>query len=433
VLGRANPFDFATCGPQGFCGVGASFGQPNYGDIDPRIALAWAPDKTGKTVVRAGFGIYHEDGQLDDQNLPTSNEVFAYSLSNKTISNLSYPITPFLSNTQGVISPRADDRQRKDTYVEQWGLSLQRQLPADFVGTFSYVGSQGVYLLTLSEVNVVNPLTGTRPYSDFGQVSWRGNHDSSDYQGFSAAVKRSLSRGFLFSANYMWSHEIDNGSNGSGDGDSLVAQNVACPACERASGIWDVRHVVNANAIYQLPFGRGKTYLNQPGVLSSIFGSWQLTSTAVARTGFPINVLINRSSSSVPDGNTTSQRPDLVPGVSLTPSGGKSIGEWINPAALAVPADGTFGNAPRNIGRGPGAWQIDLGGAKQIPLSESVRLEFRSEFFNIFNHPQYGLPQATFGVPGFGSITQTVNTTTPVSPVGSGTPREIQFALRLEF
>jgi hypothetical protein len=288
-------------------------------------------------------------------------------------------------------------------------------------------------LLTLSEVNVVNPLTGTRPYSDFGQVSWRGNHDSSHYQGFSAAVKRSFSRGFLFSTNYMWSHEIDNGSNGSGDGDSLVAQNVACPACERASGIWDVRHVVNANAIYQLPFGRGKTYLNQPGILSSIFGSWQLTSTAVARTGFPVNVLINRSSSSVPDGNTTSQRPDLVPGVSLTPIGGKSIGEWINPAALAVPADGTFGNAPRNISRGPGAWQIDLDGAKQIPLSESVRLEFRSEFFNIFNHPQYGLPQATFGVPGFGSITQTVNTTTPVSPVGSGTPREIQFALRLEF
>jgi outer membrane receptor protein involved in Fe transport len=70
VQGRANPFDFATCGPQGFCGVGASFGQPNYGDLDPRIALAWSPGRTGRTVVRAGFGTYHEDGQLDDQNLP---------------------------------------------------------------------------------------------------------------------------------------------------------------------------------------------------------------------------------------------------------------------------------------------------------------------------------------------------------------------------
>jgi hypothetical protein len=433
VLGRANPFDFATCGPQGFCGVGASFGRPNYGDIDPRVAVAWAPKNNGKTLIRAGFGMYHEDGQLDDQNLPISNEVFAYSLSNKTTPDLSYPIDPFLANTPGIVSPRDQDRRRKDTYVEQWGLSVQRELPADFVGTISYVGSHGVYLLTLSAVNVVDPATGVRPYPNFGQVSWRGTKDSSSYNGLSVAVKRSFSRGFLFSANYMWSHELDDGSNGSGDGDSLVPQNVACPQCEWASGIWDARHVLNANAIYELPFGPNKPYLNQPGVLRSIFGSWEMTSTTLAHTGFPVNVVVNRSSASVPDGNNTDQRPDLVPGVSVTPPGGKSIGEWINPAAFTVPAAGKFGNAPRNIGRGPGVWQIDLGVAKQIPLSERAHLEFRSEFFNIFNHPQYGLPQSTFAVPGFGSITQTVNTTTPVSPVGSGTPREIQFALRFAF
>ena len=433
VQGRANPFDFATCGPQGFCGVGASFGQPNYGDIDPRLAFAWAPENNGKTLIRAGFGMYHEDGQLDDQNLPISNEVFAYSLSNKTIPDLNYPITPFLSDTTGIVSPRAQDRQRKDTYVEQWGLSVQRELPADFVGTVSYVGSHGVHLLTLSEVNVVDAATGVRPYPNFGQVSWRGTTDSSSYNGFSVAVKRSFSRGLLISANYMWSHELDDGSDGSGDGDSLVPQNVACPQCEWASGIWDVRHVVNANAIYQLPFGPGRSYLNQPGILSTIARDWELTSVALARTGFPVNVLVNRSSASVPDGNNTDQRPDLVPGVSVTPAGGKSIGEWINTAAFAVPAAGTFGDAPRNNVRGPGAWQIDFGVAKSIPLSERAHLEFRSEFFNIFNHPQYGLPQATFAVPGFGSITQTVNTTTPVSPIGSGTPREIQFALRFAF
>jgi hypothetical protein len=246
-------------------------------------------------------------------------------------------------------------------------------------------------------------------------------------------VKRSFSRGFLLSTNYMWAHEIDNGSDGSGDGDSLVPQNVACPACERASGIWDARHVFNFSGIYDLPFGPNKPYLNQPGVLRAIAGSWELTSTAAARTGFPVNVLINRSSASVPDGNNASQRPDLVPGVSLTPPGGKNLAEWINPAAFAVPAVGTFGDAPRNVARGPGAWQIDLGAAKRIQLGESGWLEFRSEFFNIFNHPQYGLPQATFGIPGFGSITQTVNTTTPVSPVGSGTPREMQFAIRIGF
>ena len=433
VQGRANPFDFATCGPQGFCGVGASFGQPNYGDFDPRVAFAWAPRKNQRTVIRAGFGIYHEDGQLDDQNLPISNEVYAYSLSNKTIPNLSYPIDPFLANTTGIVSPRDDDRRRKDTYVEQWGLSMQRALPADIVGTLSYVGSTGVDLLTLSEVNVVNPATGVRPYPNFGQVSWRGNKDNSSYQGFSAAVKRSFSRGFLLTANYMWSHEIDNGSDGSGDGDSLVPQTVACPECERASGIWDTRHVFNASGIYELPLGPNKPYLNQPGILRIVAGGWQLSSTALARTGFPVDVLVNRSSASVPDGNSSSPRPDLVPGVSLTPPGGKTIAQWINPAAFAMPAAGAFGDAPRDIARGPGAWQIDVGAAKRIQLGESGWLEFRSEFFNIFNHPQYGLPQATSGIPGFGSIIQTVNTTTPVSPVGSGTPREMQFAVRIGF
>jgi hypothetical protein len=433
VLGRANPFDFDTCGPQGFCGVGASFGQPNYGDIDPRIAFAWTPAKGRNTLIRAGFGIYHEDGQLDDQNLPISNEVSAYSLSNKTIPNLSYPITPFLSGTAGIVSPRANDRRRKDTYIEQWGFSVQHSLPAEFVGSLSYVGSQGVNLLTLSAVNVVNVATGTRPYPNFGQVTWRGNKDTSSYQGFSVAIKRSFSDGFLFAANYMWSHEIDDGSNGSGDGDSLVPQNVACPPCERASGIWDARHVLNANAIYELPFGTHKAYLNRPGVLRAIAGSWQLASTTQARTGFPVNVLVNRSSASVPDGNSTDQRPDLVPGISLTPPGGKTIAQWINPAAFAIPAPGTFGNAPRNLARGPGAWQIDIGLTKDISLAETAHLVFRSEFFNIFNHPQYGLPQAVFGVPGFGSVTQTVNTTTPASPVGSGTPREIQLSLRLAF
>ncbi len=433
VQGHANPFDFNTCGAQGYCGVGASFGQKNYGDFDPRVAFAWSPSRDSKTVLRGGFGIYHEDGQLDDQDLPISNEVFAYSLSNKTIPNLSYPIDPFLTNTPGIISPRATDRQRKDTYMEQWSLSLQRMLPGDFVATLSYVGSRGLHLLTLSSVNMVNPLTGTRPFPNFGQVSWRGAKASSSYEGFSAAVKRSFSRGLLLSANYMWSHEIDDGSNGSGDGDSVVAQNVACPACERASGIWDARHVLNANAVYELPFGPGKRFLNSRGAMGRILGSWEATSAVVARTGFPVNVMINRSAASVPDGNTSSQRPDLVPGASLVPTGGRSIAQWINPLAFATPKDGTFGNAPRDLDRGPGAWQMDLGVTKRFLLTEMAHLEFRSEFFNLFNHSQYGLPQATFGVPGFGSITQTVNTTTPVSPVGSGTPREIQFALRLQF
>jgi hypothetical protein len=431
VLGRANPFDFATCGPQGFCGVGTSFGRPNYGDLDPRIAIAWAPRNDNRTVIRAGFGTFHEDGQLDDQNLPISNEVYSYSLSNKTIPTLSYPIDAFLADTTGIISPRDDDRRRKDTLVTQWGLSVQQALPADIVGTVSYIGSEGAHLLTLSEVNVVNPFTGTRPYPAFGEVSWRGNSSNSNYEALSVSVKRSFSHGFLIAANYQWSHEIDDGSDGSGDGDSLVAQNVACPQCERADGIWDVRHVFNANAVYQLPFGPRKQHLNQPGIWNNLFGSWELSSMAMARTGFPINVTVDRPASALPDGNSTDQRPNIVPGVSLIPPGGQTINEWINPAAFSMPAQGTFGDAPRDVARGPGAWQIDFAAAKQIPISERAQLEFRAECFNIFNHPQYGLPQSDFSAgPGvFGSIITTVNT----GPVGTGTPRQVQFVLRLAF
>jgi hypothetical protein len=431
VLGRSNPFDFASCGPQGFCGVGASFGYPDFGDIDPRIALAWSPRKSGRAVVRAGFGTYHEDGQLDDQNLPNGNEVYGYALSNKTIANLNYPIDPFLVIATGIISPKDEDRRRRDTVVTQWGLSVQQVLPADFVGTLSYGGSSGAHLLTLSAVNVIDPQTGTRPYPQFGQISWRGTKSNSNFEALSLALKRSFSHGFLFSSNYQWSHEIDDGSNGSGDGDSLVAQNVSCQTCERADGIWDVRHVFNASVVYQLPFGIGKRFLSQSGFWRNVAGSWQLTSTAIARTGFPVNVTIDRSSSIVPDGNTTDQRPNLVLGVSLAPPGGATANEWINPAAFAAPAPGTFGNAPRNVARGPGTWQIDVGLAKHILVTERTQLEFRSELFNVMNHPQYGLPQADFSSgPGvFGSITATLN----AGPVGSGTPREIQFAARLSF
>jgi Carboxypeptidase regulatory-like domain len=428
--GRSNPFDFATCGPQGFCGVGASFGQPNYADIDPRIAFAWAPERFGaKTVIRGGFGIYHEDGQLDDQNLPNSNIVLRYSLSSKSLPDLSFPIDPFLDDTTGIVSPRAQDRKRKDTYVTQWGFSVQQALPSEIVGTISYVGSKGTHLLTLSEVNVIDPLTGTRPYPDFGQIDWRGTENNSSYQGLSVAVRRSFSHGVLFAANYIWSHEIDDGSNGSGDGDSLVAQNVSCMACERASGAFDARHVLNFNAIYQLPFGAGKSHLSSPGILRTIFGSWEVSSLVNARTGFPLNVTIDRSSADTPDGNTNNQRPDLVPGVSLTPPGGQSIGAWINPAAFATPASGTWGNAPRNLLRAPGAWQIDAGLSKGIPLTERVRLQFRTDIFNILNHPQYGSPTADVSAKGFGQIASTIN----IGPVGTGTARQVQFALRLEF
>lgn len=433
--GLANPFDFSTCGPGGFCGVGASFGQQNYGDVDPRLGFSYSPNSNRAFVVRGGFGMYHEDGQLDDQNLPAKNEVPSYR-----VTNVSYPVTPYLNKSS--LSPNAEQRNRKDSYTEQWDLSLQQELPANFVGTLSYLGSHGVHLLQTGYVNLTDPLTGTTQYPGLSSaIGWRGSVGGSSYNGLVASLRRPFTRGLLVAFNYTYSHELDNGSNGSGDGDEISPQNPTCQSCEWASGAWDARHVVNGNAVYELPFGRGRQFLTH-GVGGAIAGKWQLTTAALARTGFPVNVLLPSSAIS-PYGNSGTLRPDRVQGVSVVPATGRTIGHWINPAAFRMPAKDAAagstlpGTAGRNSVVGPGTWQVDTGVARTFPLGDRANLEFRSEFYNIFNHPQLGQPQATFGANGFGSIINTVNLNTaivnPITPVGSGTPREIQFALRLEF
>ncbi len=443
VQGRGNPFDFATCGPQGYCGVGASFGPPNNADFDPRISFAWAPAKyEGKTVIRSGFGIYHEDGQLDDQNVPDKNEVLSYALTPKNCPGLGYPIvldsqgTPVCST--GTQSPSAEQRHRPDSYVTQWGLSVEQALPANFVANMAYVGSKGTHLLSLSYVNVEDPLTGLRPYPAFSQISWRGNIGNSSYNALAVSLKRSFSRGLLLSANYTWSHSIDDGSNGSGDGDSITAQNVSCwprsaaQCAERASSAFDARNVFNANFIYELPFGAGKPYSSENGFVRAIVSYWQISSIFIARSGFPVNLT---TSATGPDGNTNSQRPNLVPDQPWYLGGGA-----FNPSAFCTPATkdplypgGTcpsgFGDVPRNYLRGPGFWQSDWALSRRFPLTEQVQLQFRAEVFNIFNRAQFANPNGLISASDFGRIYLPLNTT----PIGMGTPRQFQFLLKLQF
>jgi hypothetical protein len=473
--GLAEPFDFDTCGPQGYCAVGASFGQQNYGDVDPRVGLAWSPGRGGKTIVRAGLGINHEDGQLDDQNLPAGNEVPSYSASSSK-STLAYcppttcPAQDAVQFGSAAYSPNAEQRDRKDSYVEQWDFSVQRELPAKLVSTVTYLGSHGVHLLEQGETNLLAYVSpGTYgPQTQYPEcapnasepagscatgIQWRGSAGMSTYNGLSASLRRPFSNGLLVAANYMWSHEIDNGSNGSGDGDEIQPQNQGCQSCDTASGAWDARHVFNGNAVYELPFGHGKAFLNQPGITDVIAGGWQLTTAAVARTGFPVNVVTNLNG---PDGNQAGIQRPLLTGQRLTPPGGKTVAQWFNPAAFEIPAlnsDGNasvFGTAPRDLVRGPGTWQVDMGAGKTFSLAERAKLEFRAEFYNVFNHPQLGQPGATCNGSGstsgptaceagagLGQITNPINLNTsivsPITPVGSGTPREMQFALRLDF
>jgi hypothetical protein len=425
VDNRAIPFDFPTCG--GYCPAGSIFSYPRHADFEPRLGVAWAH---GKTVLRAGVGIYHSDGEEDDQNWPISNDVQRYTLSSVTARGLGYPINPFLQNTAGIVTPRAYDRNHKDMYAAAWTASVERSLPSSIIGTVSYLGNKGTHIITSTYTNTVNPLTGVQPYPQFGVVQWRGNQGNSTFHGLQMNVRRAFQKGWLLAANYMWSHSINDDSTGGGDSDK--PQNVFCRSCEKASGDYDERQVFNASAVYELPFGAGKRFEAQPGAGQAILGGWQLSGIATARTGLPVNVVINRANSALPDQYSMSgaERPDLVSGVSLIPAGGQTPNNWINPAAFTTPASGTYGDAGRNLVRAPDLWQVDLAMAKKASLTDRLAMEFRVEAFNVFNRAQFGSPQASLSSPlSFGVITTPVNQ----GATGSGTPRQFQLALRLSF
>jgi hypothetical protein len=404
---------------------------PAKNNIDPRVGLAWSPDGVkGHTVVRAGYGIYHEDAQLDDQNFPTANDVPRYSLTRGTqFPNLSYPFDSLLASSTGVLSPKDQVRNRKDTYVQQWIFSLQQALPEHFTGTLSYTGNKGTNIMNRSYVNLINPATGLRPYPQFGQIELRAKDSNSEFNALQASVRRFLAHGWLVTANYMWSHAINDGSLGSGVED-IFPQNVSCRVCDRASSDQDARQTFSVSNVYELPFGAGRRFLPSPGFIHNLFGGWEVSGIAGGRTGLPINVTVDRSASVMPDGNSGNQRPNYFSGALLTPLSGSTPLHWINPAAFTVPLPGTWGSLGRNAFRGPALWQIDAALQKRFVLRERVAFELRGECFNLLNRAQYANPLADISVPStFGRITTVVNT----SPVGSGTPRQFEVAGRFVF
>jgi hypothetical protein len=250
---------------------------------------------------------------------------------------------------------------------------------------------------------------------------------SSIFHALQLNMTRNMSHGLFFAFNYMWSHAIDDGSVGAGEADT--PENVACFRCERSNSDDDVRHTLNSSLVYQLPFGSGRRFLNRGGVLNGFLGGWEVSNLLGARSGLPINVTISRTAGSLLDGNNTSQRPDRVPGVSIYPQH-RTPQNWLNLAAFAAPASGTWGNTPKNVASGPNVWQDDMALSKNFHLWERYTLNMRAEAFNIFNRAQWGLPNSSFSSPSsFGTITTVLNSGT----TGIGTARELQFAARLNF
>ncbi len=495
------------------CPANPGLYNASYVNFDPRLALAWAPVALhGKTVIRTGFGIYHGAAQNDDLNAGLESDTFRVLVNN--FGNCNAPIycpnlqsefqqlDPTFSGLSSLSKqashPRALQREgRRDLYVETWTLSVEHQLPDNFLASAQYLGSRGVRLFSRGGVNLCtepvtfNPVDGDcvrtlDPYypggNPFGSVDSKRDIGSSTYNALGLSLERRLSQGLEFQARYTWSHSINDGSVGGGE--SSGPENVNCLECDKGPSVFDVRNNVAVNAVYDLPFGPGKAYLNAPGALGKVFGGWQLSSVGLWHTGHPLTVFMDLSGSInvpntspnsafnglpytylLPDGNDqTNQRPDIVPGVPLTlphqhPAvGGNAGSPYINPAAFQAPpldASGNFarfGDEPNGVIRALPYWQIDLALTKETKLTEHTSLLFAVQAFNIFNHVQFGDPNALnvaydpsaastgYLTPqsGFGIIDTTVNFNSnndnAASPnTGTGLPRQLQFMVRVKF
>lgn len=425
ILDRASVVDIQGCG--GYCPKGTPFYNPNYRDFGPRVGAAWTPSIFGgKTVIRTGFGIYYGANQNDDFSDPLESSVPRYKITSSDIPAIGYPITPFITPEFALFAPKAIDRNRKDLSYQNWDFLVEQQLPSQFVARAGYVGSIGRHLFTRYQVNLLDQATGQRPLSQFSQFGLKANDGNNSFNALQLSLERRFSNGFLWQTQYMWSHGITDASIGAGE--SVAFQNQSCRRCDRSSSPYDVRHTSTTNAIYQLPFGPGRRYLSSPGMISAILGGWEVSGLATASTGLPVDITINRSASQLPDGNRSAQRPDLVPGVPIY-AAHQTIDNWFNPAAFQAPAMGTWGNLGRFAARGPGFYEIDTALQKQFAITERFALRFRAEAFNLFNHPIYDLPSGNLSSGSFGQITSVLNT----GAVGTGTPRRIQFGVRLAF
>jgi hypothetical protein len=471
----------------------------NYKNIDPRIALAWAPSAlNGKTVFRAGFGIYHGAAQNDDLNAGLESDTFRVTVNSTPLIPAYQQEIPDLSGApEQAQHPRALQRQgRRDLYSETWGLTIEHTLPANFLLSAQYLGSRGVRLFSRGAVNLcTSPVTlnaGNSYGADcartldqffpagnpFGSVDLKHNVGSSTYNALGLSLERRFSRGLSFQSRYTWSHSINDGSVGGGE--SNGPENVNCIPCDKGPSVFDIRQNFAANAVYELPFGPGKAYLNDSGVIGKVVGGWSFSSVGLWHTGHPLTVQMDLGHSPnivggpfdgfsatylLPDGNDqTNVRPDVIPGVPLTlpnphPLTPANPGTpFINMAAFEAPpvdANGNFtryGDASNGLIRALNSWQVDLALTKETKLTERFSMELAIQAFNIFNHAQLADPgvlslqydptATTTGSltdPGsFGIISSfnnfNSNNDNKASPnTGTGLPRQLQFMVRFIF
>jgi hypothetical protein len=430
---RANLFDPTT---RSLVAVGTN-GVPRSGyDADknnwaPRAGLAWTIGRKGDTVLRAGYGVYFDQSSLaPSEGLYFNSPFFDFNLF-FTIQGL-FTLTlndPFPSNFPFPLPKSAFGFQRdtRTPYLQHWNVSLQRELGKSRIVELAYVGSKGTKLITARDINQPRPSPMTpnpRPLPQFDDITFEESSANSNYNSLQVRFQQRLDFGLSILSSYTWSKSIDNASSFfSSAGDPNFPQDSFNTRGERGRSNFDVRHRLSLSYGYDLPFGKGRTFLATDGWLSTILTGWQTFGIVTLQSGRPFTVALQMDIDNSNTGRSTlgfgaNDRPNVVGNAKLSDP---TPDRWFNTAAFAFPAFGSFGDAGRNILDGPSYVNFNTSLMKTTKLREGLDLQFRAEAFNLFNHPNFNLPDNFLGSPTFGRILSTQS------------PRHIQFGLKLLF
>jgi len=398
----------------------------DYKDLAPRVGLAYAPGF--KTVIRAGYGIGFVD-PLGSGSILNSNEfnIPFYFRNNITLFPFTAPTYTLSSLLPALVVPSAsaptgDQRYLTpndgNQYSQTWSLSVQKGISNSWMLETAYVGTSGNRLLMTSNINAALPGTtnpvSRQPFgSSLGQVVQYSNSAHSIYHGLQSKIEKRFSNGLYFLASYTWSKSIDNQSNGTDDSaaSGQYPQDPRNAALDRGLSSFDRTHRLVASGVWEIPAPRISELSH------AIFGGWQLSGVFVAQSGSPFSVVMPCATINAQGNNC---RPNVI-GNGALPSDQRSIAEWFNTSAFVTPSPQAYGNAGRNILRGPGTTTMDVGLSRSFKWMETRRLQIRSEFFNALNHTNFGLPVHSTDSPALGTITS------------AAPARVIQIGARLEF
>jgi hypothetical protein len=404
---------------------------PQWNNWLPRVGFAYLLGNN--TTIRGGFGMYTFPWNVDTYGNGLGN-AFTSSGSEADSTNNVQPVVILGSdgntNYQGSKGASINSLYRRapttpDAYngqpvgftqyqspvplLKSWNLTVQRSISADTVAEIGYVGSHGTNLAWLTDLNQVpeselGPNDASyRPYPEFQSITGVTTASVSNYNAFQAEITRRMSHGFMFNFNYTWSHMLstqDSSGWGSKQGNQPY-QNAYYPGRNYGPSNFDIRHMFKGEVIYNLPFGRGRTFLNKSAVLDQVIGGWTLSGTLVVQTGNPFTpyMLVNNSYSL---SSNAVQYPNVVGNPMLA---NPTISSWFNVNALAAPLPGTFGNMGRNILYGPGLSDVNMSLQKTFSITERIKLDFMANATNVLNHPSFAQPDRLIGPGHVGQIT----------------------------